>query len=74
MIVALRREKPTWGARKLRERLLRKLPNDVRVPACSTIHAILVPTVRREFYIRSRYTVLRFKIARVLGGTECAME
>jgi transposase InsO family protein len=41
MIVTLRREKPTWGARKLRERLLRKLPNDVRVPACSTIHAIL---------------------------------
>src|SRR6266403_2100879 len=41
MIVSLRREKPTWGARKLRERLLRKLPNDVRVPACSTIHAIL---------------------------------
>ena len=41
MIVNLRREKPTWGARKLRERLLRKLPNDVRVPACSTIHAIL---------------------------------
>jgi transposase len=26
MIVTLRREKPTWGARKLRERLLRKLP------------------------------------------------
>jgi transposase InsO family protein len=41
MIVTLRREKPTWGARKLRERLLRQLPNDVRVPACSTIHAIL---------------------------------
>ena len=41
MIVAMRRERPTWGARKLRERLLRKLPNDVRVPACSTIHAIL---------------------------------
>src|ERR1700747_2511515 len=41
MIVNLRREKPTWGARKLRERLLRKLPNDVRVPACSTIHAIM---------------------------------
>src|SRR5262245_35475957 len=35
MIVSMRREKPTWGARKLRERLLRKLPNDVRVPACS---------------------------------------
>lgn len=41
MIVTMRREKPTWGARKLRERLLRKLPNDVRVPACSTIHAIM---------------------------------
>src|SRR6201993_1223829 len=35
MIVTLRREKTTWGARKLRDRLLRKLPNDVRVPACS---------------------------------------
>ncbi len=41
MIVTMRREKPTWGARKLRERLLRKLPNDVRVPACCTIHAIM---------------------------------
>jgi len=39
MIVRMRRERPTWGARKLRERLLRRLPNDVRVPACSTIHA-----------------------------------
>jgi len=39
LIVTLRREKPTGGARKLRERWLRKLPNDVRVPACSTIHA-----------------------------------
>ena len=41
MIVTMRREKPTWGALKLRDRLLRKLPNDVRVPACSTIHAIM---------------------------------
>ena len=41
MNVRMRREKPTWGARKLRDRLLRKLPNDVRVPACSTIHVIL---------------------------------
>ena len=28
MIVAMRLERPTWGARKLRERLLRKLPNE----------------------------------------------
>lgn len=41
MIVASKREKPSWGARKLRERLLRKLPHGVKVPACSTIHAIL---------------------------------
>ena len=33
MIVTLRREKPTWGARKLRERLLRKLPMSVSTPA-----------------------------------------
>ena len=40
-IVAAKREKPNWGARKIRERLLRRLPHAVRVPACSTIHAIL---------------------------------
>ena len=40
-IVAARREKPSWGARKIRERLLRRLPHAVKVPACSTIHAIL---------------------------------
>lgn len=41
MIVAAKKEKPSWGARKLRERILRKLPHGVKVPACSTIHAIL---------------------------------
>ena len=40
-IVAAKREKPNWGARKIRERLLRRLPHEVKVPACSTIHAIL---------------------------------
>ena len=40
-IVAAKREKPHWGARKIRERLLRRLPPAVRVPARSTIHAIL---------------------------------
>ena len=40
-IVAARREKPNWGARKIRERLLRRLPHAVKVPATSTIHAIL---------------------------------
>lgn len=41
MIVRLKREKPHWGARKLRELLLRKLPGELRIPANSTIHAVL---------------------------------
>ena len=40
-IIAAKREKPNWGARKIRERLLRPLPSEVKVPARSTIHAIL---------------------------------
>jgi transposase InsO family protein len=40
-IVAAKREKPNWGARKIRERLVRRLPHAVKVPACSTIHAVL---------------------------------
>jgi len=41
LIVACKREKPHWGARKIRELLVRRLASDVRVPAKSTIHAIL---------------------------------
>ena len=41
LIVKLRQEKPHWGARKLRELLVRRLASDVRVPARSTIHAVL---------------------------------
>jgi transposase InsO family protein len=40
-IVQLKKEKPHWGARKLRELLLRKFSSEVRVPAVSTIHAVL---------------------------------
>jgi transposase InsO family protein len=40
-IVSTKREKPHWGARKIRERLLRRLPHAVKVPAASTIHAVL---------------------------------
>ena len=38
-IVQLKTQKPHWGARKLRELLLRKFPSEVKVPAVSTIHA-----------------------------------
>jgi len=41
LIVAFKREKPHWGARKIRELLVRRLDQDVRVPAKSTIHAVL---------------------------------
>ena len=40
-IVAAQREKPHGGARKIRERLLRKLPHALKVPAASTVHAVL---------------------------------
>ena len=40
-IVAARREEPHWGARRIRERLLRRLQHAVRVPAVSTIHAAM---------------------------------
>ena len=40
-IVTLKREKPHWGARKIRELLVRRLDGDIRVPAKSTIHAVL---------------------------------
>lgn len=41
LIVNFKRGKPHWGARKIRELLLRRLAGDVRVPAISTIHAVL---------------------------------
>src|ERR1700683_496276 len=40
-IVSAKREKPHWGARKIRERLLRRLPHAIKVPAASTVHAVL---------------------------------
>jgi transposase InsO family protein len=41
MIVRLKREKPHWGARKIRELLVRRLNGDVRLRAKSTVHAVL---------------------------------
>ena len=41
LIVRAKRDKPHWGARKIRELLVRRLPGDLRVPARSTIHAVL---------------------------------
>lgn len=41
LIVRIKREKPYWGARKIREILIKRLAGDVRVPAKSTVHAVL---------------------------------
>ena len=41
MIVRLKKEKPHWGARKIRELLVRRVAGDVRIPAKSTVHAVL---------------------------------
>lgn len=40
-IVGLKHDKPHWGARKIRELLVRRLSSGVKVPARSTIHAVL---------------------------------
>lgn len=39
-IVAIKKQKPHWGARKIHDRLRRKFP-DFKTPARSTIHAVL---------------------------------
>jgi hydroxymethylglutaryl-CoA reductase (NADPH) len=41
LIVRCKQDKPHWGARKIRELLVRRLDGDFRVPAKSTIHAVL---------------------------------
>ena len=39
-ILAIKKDKPSWGAPKIRDRLIRRFP-DVRPPAKSTIHTVL---------------------------------
>jgi transposase len=41
LIIESKRNKPYWGARKIRELLVRKLAGDIRIPAKSTVHAVL---------------------------------
>lgn len=40
LILDLKKEYPNWGAPKIRDKIIKKHP-DVRVPATSTIHAVL---------------------------------
>jgi transposase InsO family protein len=41
LITTTKKSKPHWGARKIRELLVEKLAGDVRLPARSTVHAVL---------------------------------
>lgn len=41
LIVEIKKDKPNWGARKVRELLVRRLAGEVRIPARSTVHAVL---------------------------------
>ncbi len=41
LLIATKKDKPGWGARKIRELLVRKLDGDYRVPSVSTVHAVL---------------------------------
>jgi transposase InsO family protein len=41
-ILGIKKDKPYWGARKIRERLLKRLPHDIKMPSLSTIHATLI--------------------------------
>lgn len=63
LIVRCKREKPHWGARKIRELLVRRLDGDFRTPAKSTIHAVLhrhglVKGLNRRRRQRAQGTVL----------------
>lgn len=63
LIVSLKKEKPNWGAPKIRERLIRKYP-DIKHPATSTVHAILdrhgLVEKRRSRRYKAEGTVLSF--------------
>jgi putative transposase len=61
LIVQLKREHPTWGAPKIRDRIKRR-HTDIQPPAISTVHAVLdrhgLVTRRRKRGYRAEGTVL----------------
>ena len=73
VILRIKQDKPTWGAPKIRERLIRQYP-DVRPPAISTIHAVLdrngLVSCRRRKRNKARGTEL--SVARQPNELWCA--
>ena len=65
-IVSLKKDKPSWGAPKIREKLNRLYP-DVHTPAISTVHAVLdrhnLVKRRRARRNRARGTALSFPVS-----------
>ncbi len=65
----LKREYPSWGAPKIRERLRRKYP-DLRCPAISTVHAVLDRHGLVERRVRRRYKARGTALSRPLQPNE----
>jgi putative transposase len=68
-IVRLKREYPSWGAPKIRERLRRKYP-DLRCPAISTVHAVLDRHGLVERRVRRRHKARGTALSRPLQANE----
>lgn len=68
-IVRLKREYPSWGAPKIRERLRRRYP-DLRCPAISTVHAVLDRHGLVERRTRRRYQARGTALSRPLQPNE----
>ena len=65
-LVKIKREKPYWGAPKIRELLIRRFPN-VRPPAVSTVHAGRQTVLLSSHRERSRQPLS----ARHRGSRQC---
>lgn len=68
LIVSSKKDKPHWGARKIRELLVRRLAGDMRIPSTSTVHAILdrhglVTHARRRCRSKAEGTALSHPLA-----------
>ena len=68
LIVSSKTGKPHWGARKIRELLVRRLAGDMRIPSTSTVHAILdrhglVTHARRRHRNKAEGTALSYPLA-----------
>jgi transposase InsO family protein len=69
MILKIKEDKPTWGAPKIREIIIRKFP-EVQPPAKSTIHAILDRNGLVEKSRRRRYKLQGTRLLDVKNPNE----